>query len=168
MLESLGLLEGRTVAAHGVWLSDDDITLLARRGVSVSHNPESNMKLASGVAPLPEMLGAGVKVGLGTDGCASNNNLDMLQEMDTAAKLQKVHRLDPTALPATAALDLATRGSARARRSAFHRSRRNPATGRSRLSAVPCGPRDCRPRPTARVPGRTGDRRAVPLPRLAR
>jgi 5-methylthioadenosine/S-adenosylhomocysteine deaminase len=71
------------------------------------------MKLASGIAPVVDLLARGVPVGLGTDGCASNNNLDLLQEMDTAAKLQKVHRLDPTALPATQALDLATRNGAR-------------------------------------------------------
>ena len=71
------------------------------------------MKLASGIAPVVELLRRGVPVGLGTDGCASNNNLDLVQEMDTAAKLQKVRYLDPTVLPATAALDLATRGSAR-------------------------------------------------------
>ena len=87
--------------------------MLAASGAVVAHCPESNMKLASGVAPVRDMLARGVPVGLGTDGCASNNNLDLLQEMDTAAKLQKVRYLDPTVLPAPAALEMATRGSAR-------------------------------------------------------
>jgi 5-methylthioadenosine/S-adenosylhomocysteine deaminase len=87
--------------------------LLAAHRVGVAHCPESNMKLASGIAPVAALLHQGVAVGLGTDGCASNNNLDLLQELDTAAKLQKVHYLDPTSLSAPAALGLATRGSAR-------------------------------------------------------
>jgi len=112
-LARLGLLTRRLVADHGVVLTEADMELLAAGGAAVAHCPESNMKLASGIAPVTELLARGVPVGLGTDGCASNNNLDLLQEMDTAAKLQKVHRLDPTALPAAQALDLATRGSAR-------------------------------------------------------
>jgi 5-methylthioadenosine/S-adenosylhomocysteine deaminase len=87
--------------------------LLARRGVKVVHNPESNMKLASGVAPVPELLARGIPVGLGTDGCASNNNLDIFQEMDTAAKLHKVHRMDPTVMPSHVVLHMATLGGAR-------------------------------------------------------
>lgn len=113
-LHRLGLLTHRLLADHGVVLSAQDLELVAASGASVAHCPESNMKLASGIAPVVDLLDQGVPVGLGTDGCASNNNLDLLQEIDTAAKLQKVHRLDPTALPAPAALDLATRGSARA------------------------------------------------------
>jgi len=109
----LGLLGPRVLADHGVVLSEADQELLAASGAGVAHCPESNMKLASGIAPVVDLLARGVPVGLGTDGCASNNNLDLLQEIDTAAKLQKVHRLDPTALPAADALDLATRGSAR-------------------------------------------------------
>ena len=112
-LHKLGLLNSRLLADHGVVLSDADLDLLAASGAGVAHCPESNMKLASGIAPVVDLLARGVPVGLGTDGCASNNNLDLLQEMDTAAKLQKVHRLDPTALPATQALDLATRNGAR-------------------------------------------------------
>jgi len=112
-LHRLGLLNSRLVADHGVVLTNADMDLLAASGAGVAHCPESNMKLASGIAPVVDLLAKGVPVGLGTDGCASNNNLDMLQEMDTAAKLQKVHRLDPTALPATQALDLATRNGAR-------------------------------------------------------
>jgi 5-methylthioadenosine/S-adenosylhomocysteine deaminase len=87
--------------------------LLAERGVRVVHNPESNMKLASGVAPIPDLLKRGVPVGLGTDGCASNNNLDLFQEMDFAAKVHKVHRLDPTVMPAETVLEMATQGGAR-------------------------------------------------------
>jgi 5-methylthioadenosine/S-adenosylhomocysteine deaminase len=111
-LYNLGLLTRRLVADHAVVLTEEDMDLLAASGANVAHCPESNMKLASGIAPVTALLAKGVPVGLGTDGCASNNNLDMLQEMDTAAKLQKVHHLDPTALPATQALTLATRGSA--------------------------------------------------------
>ena len=112
-LHRLGLLQENLVADHAVVLTQADQELLAASRAGVAHCPESNMKLASGIAPVPELLAMGVPVGLGTDGCASNNNLDLLQEIDTAAKLQKVHCLDPTALPATAALALATRGSAR-------------------------------------------------------
>lgn len=113
-LHNLGILNPRLVADHGVVLSQSDQELLAAQGVSVVHCPESNMKLASGVAPIVELLNLGVNVALGTDGCASNNNLDMFQEMDTAAKLHKVHHLDPTVLPAPAVLGLATRGGAQA------------------------------------------------------
>ncbi len=112
-LESLGVLDERTVAVHGVWLSAGEPELLARRGVKVSHCPESNLKLAAGVAPIPELLAAGVAVGLGTDGAASNNNLDLWGEMSLAARLHKVWRLDPTLLPAAQALALATREGAR-------------------------------------------------------
>ena len=111
-LHRLGLLTDRLLADHAVVLSEADMELLAASGAGVAHCPESNMKLASGIAPVVELLKRGVPVGLGTDGCASNNNLDLVQEMDTAAKLQKVRYLDPTVLPATATLDLATRGSA--------------------------------------------------------
>ncbi|MBM4288284.1 MAG: amidohydrolase [Deltaproteobacteria bacterium] len=113
-LLDLELLNTRLVADHGVVLSTQDRELLAEHGASVVHCPESNMKLASGVAPVVELLGQGVNVALGTDGCASNNNLDMFQEMDTAAKLHKVHHLDPTVLPAPEVLRLATRGGAQA------------------------------------------------------
>ncbi len=112
-MESLGLLSSNLIACHCVWLKGAEMDLLARRGVRVAHNPESNMKLASGVAPVPELLARGVAVGLGTDGCASNNNLDLFQEMDSAAKLHKVHRLDPTVMPSSVVLNMATLGSAR-------------------------------------------------------
>ncbi len=112
-LHRLGLLKGNTVADHAVALTDRDMDLLAASGAGVAHCPESNMKLASGIAPVTDLVARGVPVGLGTDGCASNNNLDMLSELDTAAKLAKVRGLDPTALPAREALALATRQGAR-------------------------------------------------------
>ncbi|HSQ42993.1 MAG TPA: amidohydrolase family protein, partial [Fibrobacteraceae bacterium] len=112
LLERIGFLGPDVIAAHCVWLSNHDMDLLAEHGVRVVYNPESNMKLASGVAPVPELLARGVSVALGTDGCASNNDLDMFREMDVGAKLQKVHRLDPTALPASQTLRMATIGGA--------------------------------------------------------
>jgi 5-methylthioadenosine/S-adenosylhomocysteine deaminase len=110
----LGLLDAETLCHHAVWITEKEIELLAQNGVGVSHNPESNMKLASGVAPLPRMLSGGIKVGLGTDGCASNNNLDMFQEMDTAAKLHKVHWGDPTLCSAVEVVAMASSGGASA------------------------------------------------------
>jgi 5-methylthioadenosine/S-adenosylhomocysteine deaminase len=96
-----------------VVLEEAEMDLLAKRGVRAVHNPESNMKLASGVAPVPDLLSRGVVVGLGTDGCASNNNLDMFAEMDTTAKLHKVHRLDPTVMGAKTVVHLAVKGGAK-------------------------------------------------------
>lgn len=113
-LEKLGLLNNQLIAAHVVWANTEELKLLKERGVGVAHNPQSNMKLASGVAPVPEMLQLGVKVGLGTDGAASNNDLDMFEEMDTAAKLHKLNSANPTVLSAKEALELATIGGARA------------------------------------------------------
>ncbi len=113
-LESIGFWGPRTLAAHGVWVNDDDIAILKRRGVGVSHNPESNMKLASGTAPVTKYLAAGVALGLGTDGAASNNDLDMFEAMRQASFLAKHATHDPTAVPAQTALDLATVGGARA------------------------------------------------------
>ncbi len=112
-LHRLGLLSNRLLADHAVVLSRADMDLLAQSGAGVAHCPESNMKLASGIAPVADLVSRGIPVGLGTDGCASNNNLDLLQEVDTAAKLQKVRGLDPTALPAGTALEMAILGSAR-------------------------------------------------------
>jgi len=112
-LGNLGILGPNLVAAHCVVLTDDDIELLKQSDVKVVHNPESNMKLASGIAPLPELLKRGVTVGLGTDGCASNNNLDLLQEMDTVAKLHKVNTLDPTVVDAKTVVRMATIEGAR-------------------------------------------------------
>lgn len=113
-LESLGIWGPRTLAAHGVWVSPDDMTLLAKRGVAVSHNPESNMKLASGTAPVVDYLRAGVALALGTDGAASNNDLDMFEAMRFAALLHKLQRNDPRVLPAGEVLAMATIGGARA------------------------------------------------------
>jgi len=113
-LAALGLLDQRLVADHCVALSETDIGLLAENQVKVVHNPESNMKLASGIAPVPRLLEAGITVALGTDGCASNNNLDMFGEMDTCAKLHKAATLDPTVLTAETALRMATASGARA------------------------------------------------------
>lgn len=112
-LDGLGVLDELTVAAHGVWLTPEDQDLLARRQVKISHCPESNLKLASGVAPVPGLLARGVAVGLGTDGAASNNNLDLFGEMSLAARLHKVWQHDPTILPAAQAVALATREGAR-------------------------------------------------------
>jgi 5-methylthioadenosine/S-adenosylhomocysteine deaminase len=113
-LESIGFWGPRTVAAHGVWVTDDDIAILKRRAIGVAHNPESNMKLASGTAPVTKYLAAGISLSLGTDGAASNNDLDMFEAMRQAAFLAKLATGDPTAVPAQVALDLATLGGARA------------------------------------------------------
>ncbi|PKN20527.1 MAG: S-adenosylhomocysteine deaminase [Deltaproteobacteria bacterium HGW-Deltaproteobacteria-6] len=113
-LKETGCLNERLLAFHCVDFSADDIKLFADHGCKVSHNPASNMKLASGVAPVPEMLKAGITVGLGTDGCASNNTLDMIREMSTAAKLHKVARLDPTVMDAQTVVRMATINGARA------------------------------------------------------
>jgi 5-methylthioadenosine/S-adenosylhomocysteine deaminase len=112
-LADLGILAPNLIACHAVVLTEEDIALLRKFDVKVSHNPESNMKLASGVAPVPDLIVAGVCVGLGTDGCASNNNLDLFGEMDTAAKLHKVQRLDPTVMSAATVLRMVTIDAAR-------------------------------------------------------
>ena len=112
-LADLDVLSPNLLACHCVALTDEDISLLQRFDVKVSHNPESNMKLASGIAPIPELLKAGVCVGLGTDGCASNNNLDIFLEMDTAAKLHKVNTFDPTVMDAYTVLKMCTIDGAR-------------------------------------------------------
>ncbi|MBC2696046.1 MAG: amidohydrolase [Desulfobacteraceae bacterium] len=112
-LADLDVLSRNLLACHCVALTDEDISLLQRFDVKVSHNPESNMKLASGIAPIPELLKAGVCVGLGTDGCASNNNLDIFLEMDTAAKLHKVNTFDPTVMDAYTVLKMCTIDGAR-------------------------------------------------------
>jgi 5-methylthioadenosine/S-adenosylhomocysteine deaminase len=111
-LDRLGVLDDRTLCAHAVWLDPAEIELLAARQARISHNAESNMKLASGVAPVPRMLAAGIKIGLGTDGCASNNNLDLFSEMDKVAKLHKVIHRDPVVCPAPRVLAMATRDGA--------------------------------------------------------
>jgi len=113
-LNSLGVLDQRSLLIHCVWVDDADVEIIAGSGAAVVHCPQSNMKLASGVSPLPNFLSAGIPTGLGTDGCASNNNLDLFAEMDTAAKLHKVYRADPTAAGAAAVFKMATIGGARA------------------------------------------------------
>lgn len=111
-LDRLGILDHRTLLVHANWLDEAEIRTIFERGSAVSHNPESNMKLASGVAPLDRLVSAGVRAGLGTDGVASNNRMDLFRTMDLTAKLHKVHALDPTALPAQEAIRLATIGGA--------------------------------------------------------
>jgi len=113
-LAELGILAPNVLACHCVELTENDIHLLQRFDVKVAHNAESNMKLASGVAPIPTLLNRGICVGLGTDGCASNNNLDLLLEMDTVAKLHKAQTLDPTSMDAVTVLKMATIEAARA------------------------------------------------------
>jgi 5-methylthioadenosine/S-adenosylhomocysteine deaminase len=109
ILDSWGVFNGRTVAAHSIWVDDADLAILKNRGTGIAHCPSSNMKLASGVAPVVKMLTLGLAVGLGTDGVAgSNNDLDMFEEMDLAAKLQKVTTGDPQAVPAATAFAMAT------------------------------------------------------------
>jgi 5-methylthioadenosine/S-adenosylhomocysteine deaminase len=107
-LENLGLLDKDTICVHCVWLEQEEIKILARSGAQVVTCPQSNMKLGAGIAPLKEMLDAGISVGLGTDSCASNNRLDMFFEMDMCAKLHKVKDLEPTAMPAAKVLGMAT------------------------------------------------------------
>ena len=114
LMDELGVLDCGVLAAHCVHLSPDDIELMARKQVRVAHNPGSNMKLASGIAPVIKLREAGICVGLGTDGTASNNNLDLLEEMRLAALLHKVSSGDPTAVPAAAAVDMATVQGAKA------------------------------------------------------
>jgi 5-methylthioadenosine/S-adenosylhomocysteine deaminase len=113
-LSKIGFLSNRVIAAHTVWLTDKEIDILKAAGVGSAHNPESNMKLASGVAPVPQMLAKDVAVGLGTDGAASNNDLDMWEAIDFAAKLHKSASDDPKTLPAEAAFEMATIRGARA------------------------------------------------------
>ena len=111
-LQELGCLNERLIAFHGVYLDEEDIRTFGDQGCKVVYNPQSNMKLASGCAPVSRMLKAGIGVGLGTDGCASNNSLDMFREMNTAAKLEKVVNSDPTLMPAPTVVAMATREGA--------------------------------------------------------
>lgn len=113
-LAQLGILDPDTLLVHTIWVDDDDIDIIAKHDARVSHNPASNMKLASGIAPVVDLLNAGITVGLGTDGCASNNNLDLFQEMDLMAKLHKVKTLDPTVMNARVVLKMATIDGAKA------------------------------------------------------
>jgi len=113
-LEDIGYLNDRLLAFHCVCVSDWEMKLMAENGVKVSHNPASNMKLANGITPVTDMLNAGITMGLGTDGCASNNTLDMIKEMSTAAKLHKVAMLDPTVMDAPTTVRMATINGAKA------------------------------------------------------
>jgi len=113
-LNSLGFLGAGVVAAHAIWVNESDMAMLKAHGVGVSHNPESNMKLASGIAPVKAYLASNIAIGIGTDGAASNNDLDMFEAMRTASFLQKVATSDPTAVSARTAIQMATIGGARA------------------------------------------------------
>jgi 5-methylthioadenosine/S-adenosylhomocysteine deaminase len=113
-LDRLGILDQQTLMAHCVWVDPADIEIIAKRGCAIAHCPESNMKLAAGIAPVSAMLAAGITVSLGTDGCASNNNLDLFGEMATAAKLHKLATHEPTALDAASVIKMATIDGAQA------------------------------------------------------
>lgn len=113
-LDRLGILDENTLLVHCVWLDDADIELIAARNAGISHNPESNAKLGAGIAPAPRLIKAGIALGLGTDGCASNNNLDLFHEMDVAAKLHKAQTHDPTIMDARTVVEMATIRGARA------------------------------------------------------
>ena len=112
-LNDLGVFELPTLAAHSVYLNDTDIAILKEHNVGIAHNSTSNLKLASGIANIPKYLSAGLNVGLGTDGCSSNNTLNMFKEMAICSFVQKVNAMDPTVLPAEEILKLATIGGAK-------------------------------------------------------
>ncbi len=113
-LKNLGILDSRMLVAHAVWLNEEEIQVLKESGAGVSHVVSSNMKLAAGVAPLPRYLETGINVGIGTDGCASNNRLDLLRDMDLTAKIHKVWSADPTVVQAFSVVEMATRRGAAA------------------------------------------------------
>lgn len=113
-LDNIGVLDSNTIAAHGVWTTDDEMDILKEKEVSIAHNPSSNMKLASGIAPVTEYLEKGINVGIGTDGVSSNNNLDMFSEMKLTAFLQKVKTLDPQVLTTRDTFKMATENGAKA------------------------------------------------------
>lgn len=113
-LYDIGILDSKTLLVHAVWIDDKDIEIINETGAGVAHCPESNMKLGSGICPAPKLISAGVPVGLGTDGCASNNDQDLFAEMDTVAKLHKVALLDPCAMDAQTTLEMATIQGAKA------------------------------------------------------
>ena len=115
-LNDLGVFELPTLAAHSVYLNDSDIAILKEHNVGIAHNPSSNLKLVSGIANIPKYLQAGLNVGIGTDGCSSNNTLNMFKEMTICSFVQKVNAMDPTVLPAEEILRLATIGGAKALR----------------------------------------------------
>ena len=113
-VEKIGFLSDKVIAAHVIQANDAELEILKNRGVGIAHNPQSNMKLAAGVAPVPAMLSKDMRLGLGTDGAASNNDLSLWEEMDTAAKLHKVFSKDPKVVSAEQAFMMATIGGARA------------------------------------------------------
>ncbi|MDP3286603.1 MAG: amidohydrolase, partial [Desulfobacterales bacterium] len=113
-LERTGILDEMTLLVHSVWVDQEDIRIISGHGSKISHNPQSNMKLASGIAPVPEFLKNEITVGLGTDGCASNNDPDLFKEMDVTAKIHKVNLLDPTVMDAKTVLQMATIKGAKA------------------------------------------------------
>jgi 5-methylthioadenosine/S-adenosylhomocysteine deaminase len=112
-LEDIGFLGPDVIAAHSVWLSDEEIEIIKDQDVKISHNPTSNMKLGSGISPVTKLVEKGVCVSLGTDGAASNNNLDLFQEIKTTSLLQKVQTLNPSVIPASKVLEMATIGGAK-------------------------------------------------------
>jgi len=114
LYDSIDFFDAPTIGAHVVWPTEAEIAKLAKHKVGVIHNPTSNMKTAAGIAPVTKMLQAGINVGLGTDGAASNNDLDMWEEIRLAALLQKVSHMDPEVMPANTVLTMATRGGAEA------------------------------------------------------
>lgn len=113
-LNGIGVLDSNTLMVHSIWISDADIQIIKQTGAKVAHCPESNMKLASGVCPAPQLIEQGVSVGLGTDGVASNNDLDLFSEMDTVAKLHKIIQMDPCVMDAKTTVQMATINGARA------------------------------------------------------
>jgi len=113
-LNKMEILDSRTLLVHAIWVDDEEIAYIAEKKTTVAHTPESNMKLGSGIAPVAKLVSAGIPMGLGTDGCASNNDLDLFSEMDTTAKLQKVASLDPGILDAATVLRMATIDGAKA------------------------------------------------------
>lgn len=112
-LRDLNILDKRTIAVHCNWLEEEEMDILGAFDVTVSHNPESSLKLAAGIAPIPKLLQKGITVGLGTDGAASNNDLDLFGEMGTAARIHKVAEMDPTVMDAVSVLKMATIDGAR-------------------------------------------------------
>jgi len=113
-IDKIDYFTNKTVAAHVIQANENELEILKRNDVGIAHNPQSNMKLAAGVAPIPKMLAMKLRVGLGTDGAASNNDLNLWEEMDTVAKLHKVFSGDPKVVSAEQAFEMATMGGARA------------------------------------------------------
>lgn len=113
LMDELGILDCGCLAAHCVWVDDADMDIMAKKHVRVAHNAGSNLKLASGIAPVPQMLKKGITVGLGTDGASSNNNLDIMEEMHLAALIHKANTLDPIVIPAETAVNMLTEGGAK-------------------------------------------------------